>query len=359
MKLVVFGGGMQGRVVAADLAARKEAPEVTVADVRPPESALPEGVTFARVDAMDGGQVRDALAGADACVVALPGEIARAAVVHAVEAGARVADVSFTPEPPLDLDARAKQTGAVGVVDVGVAPGLSHVLAAAAHRELHGLDALTILVGGLPRDPPPVFRHAVYFNPRDLVAEYLRPARMRAAGKDVAPAPLDAPVESFEDASLGALEHFVSDGLRTLLASFPDVPDMVERTLRWPGHIDAMRNLREMGLLDEESGAADATARALGARYPGDAHPDALLMIVEGRRGDARRAWRVLDERRDGVSAMSRTTAFTTASVAMMLARGEFTEPGVHAPERLGSDAALVKRLLSDLGERGVGVRDA
>ena len=359
MKLVVFGGGMQGRVIANDLAQRKERPEVVLADVRaPPAGAFAEGVSHARVDALDAAQVRAALAGADAAVLALPGDLARPALAHLATMGKPVVDVSFTPEPPLDLAEAARASGACIVVDCGVAPGLSHILVAAAHEELGGLDEARILVGGLPQAPPPVFRHAVYFNPRDLVAEYLRPARARRDGKDWAPAPLDAPVERYRDDELGELESFLSDGLRTLPPSFPGVSTMEERTLRWPGHLDYMRGLRETGLLDEQNGAADATARALGARYPGDAQPDALLMVVEARRGTQRRAWRLLDKRADGISAMGRTTGFTTAAVAMLLARGAFSEAGVHPPERLGKERGLARDVLADLEARGVRVQD-
>ena len=353
MRFVVFGGGMQGRVAASDLAA--EGHEVVVADVRPP-AALPPGATHARVDAMDAAQVAATARDADACILALPGEVARRALEHLVDAGARVADVSFTPEPPLDLDARAKRTGACVVVDCGVAPGTSHILAGMAHRELGGLDRLVILVGGLPLAPPRYFHHAVYFNPRDLVAEYLRPARAREGGTDVAPRPLEAHVTAHHDEEYGELDAFLSDGLRTLLASFPDCRDMEERTLRWPGHLHFMRGLYAAGLLDEATGAADATARALGERYPGDAHPDVLLMEVRAERNGRSASWRLADTRRDDVSAMSRTTAFTTTAVARLLGARAFREPGVHAPERLGHEEGLAARVLADLAARGVQV---
>lgn len=356
MRFVVFGGGMQGRVAAADLAA--DGSEVVVADVREPHG-LPKGASFARVDAMERADVARAAERADACVLALPGEVARRALEHLVHAGARVADVSFTPDPPLDMDAAAKRSGACVVVDCGVAPGTSHVLAGMADRELGGLDRLRILVGGLPLAPPRYFHHAVYFNPRDLVAEYLRPARARENGKDVAPHPLEAHVASHHDPEYGELEAFLSDGLRTLLTSFPGCPEMEERTLRWPGHLHFMRGLHAAGLLDERTGAADVTAQALGATYPGDAHPDVLLMEVTAERGGARRRWRLAAERRDDLSAMARTTAFTTTAVARLLAARAFAEPGVHAPEKLGLAEGLGARVLADLAARGVNVERA
>lgn len=350
---VVFGGGMQGRVAAGDLAS--EGHDVVVADVRAP-AQLPEGARHEPADALVATDVARVAKGADACILALPSAIARRGLENLVAAGARVADVSFTPEPPLDLDAAAKRAGACVVVDVGVAPGLSHILAGMASRELGGLDRLEILVGGLPMAPPRYFHHAVYFNPRDLVAEYLRPARAREAGQDVAPHPLEAPVKAHHDPEYGELDAFLSDGLRTLLGSFPRCATMEERTLRWPGHLHFMRALHAAGLLDEASGTADATARALGERYPGHAHPDVLLMEVRAEHAGRRAAWRLVDQHAGDLTAMARTTAFTTTAVARLLAAGHHREPGVVPPERLGLAAGLAARVLADLAARGVRV---
>ncbi|MGQ0536239.1 MAG: saccharopine dehydrogenase family protein, partial [Methanobacteriota archaeon] len=261
----------------------------------------------------------------------------------------------FVPEPPLDLSARAKKSGAAVVLDAGVAPGLSHLLAADLHRAAGGrLDALRIYVGGLPISPPPVFRHAVYFNARDLLDEYIRPARLRRGGRDEAPAPLLAPPEHVVDAEVGPLEAFPSDGLRTLLSSLPDGADMVELTLRVPGHLATMRDLAELGLLAGDS-ATDALAAALLRRYPSAEHPDRLLLEVQADRGGARSAYRLHVLHHGGASAMARATGFTAAAIAASVARDP-PEAGVHPPEALGAEPDRVQGILSDLADRGLPV---
>jgi saccharopine dehydrogenase-like NADP-dependent oxidoreductase len=353
MRIVVVGGGMQGRVIAENLLKRQEKPEVVVADLREPAS-LPAGAKFTKVDVLDAAQATALVKGADSVVLAVPSEISHQALKNIIAAGVAICDVSFTPNPPLDLDGEAKKSGACVVVDCGVAPGLSHILVGAAHAELGGLDKARIWVGGMPQTPPSVFHHAVYFNPHDLLSEYVRPARARTAGKDIEPAPLDAPVESFEDKDLGKLEAFLSDGLRSLLGSFKDVPDMAELTLRWPGHLETMRNLRQLGLF--EPGPIQTIASTVGQNYPEHKYPDVLVMVVEAEKGREKRAWRLIDRRTKDQSAMSRTTGYTTAAVAMLLARKQFTEPGVHAPERLGRDKKLTETVIADLNERGVSI---
>jgi saccharopine dehydrogenase-like NADP-dependent oxidoreductase len=270
-----------------------------------------------------------------------------------IRAGAAVADVSFTPDPPVSLNDSAVKSGSCCVVDCGVAPGLSHILVASAHAELGGLDFARIWVGGMPQSPPPVFHHAVNFNPHDLLAEYVRPARARKSGKDIAPHPLDVPIERYHDQELGQLEAFLSDGLRSLLPSFPDVPDMAELTLRLPGHLDTMAHLREIGLLDDLD-ARHAIGNVIGERYPAHKYPDVLLMFVEAKHGNQSRAWRLIDRHTNNESAMSRTTGYTTAAIAMLLARKQFTTPGVHPPEHLGKHANLVETVIADLNSHGV-----
>jgi saccharopine dehydrogenase-like NADP-dependent oxidoreductase len=353
MKIVVVGGGMQGRVIAENLLARQEKPAVVIADLIEP-ALVPAGATFEQCDILDAAQASRLVKGADACALAVPSRIAHQSLENLLNAGACVADVSFTPDPPLTLDALAKKQGACCVVDCGVAPGLSHLLSGAAHAELGGLDALRIFVGGIPQSPPPGFHQAVYFNAADLLAEYVRPARARQGGKDVAPAPLDVQFEVFKDSELGTLQCFLSDGLRSLLGSYPDVPDMAEFTMRWPGHLDTMITLRQLSLLEPE--VINKVAEQLTAKFPADDFPDVLLMVIEARRGQKRRSWRLIDRRTGDQSAVARTTGYTTAAIAMVLARREFTEPGVHPPERLGRDAQLTAKIIDDLTARGINI---
>jgi len=351
MRIVVFGGGMQGRVIAKNLAARSEKPEIIITDINEIDG-LEKNVKFQKVNVLDKKQVADAVKGADAAVLAVPSNIAHDALANLIETGVPIVDVSFTPDPPLNLDAQAKKTGACVVVDCGVAPGLSHLLVGHAYAEFGGLDNARILVGGMAQNPPPVFHHAVYFNPCDLLAEYVRPARARVGGKDIDPAPLEATIETYNDHEVGKLDAFLSDGLRSLLTSYPDVPEMVERTLRIDGHMQTMKNLGELGLFDDD--AIQNTAKKLGTKYAAEKYPDFLLMVVEAKRGNKALAWRLIDRFTNGESAMSRTTGYTTAAMAMVLARKQFTTPGVHAPEKVGEVAGLTQIIIDDLKERGV-----
>ncbi|MFA5890834.1 MAG: saccharopine dehydrogenase C-terminal domain-containing protein [Actinomycetota bacterium] len=345
MNVLILGAGVQGRVVG-DALARRGA-RVTPADINPPAGGLV-------LDARDAVAVEEAARGMDVAVTTLPASIGTIALPALLAAGVPTVDVSFTLELPFHLDADARRLGVPVLVDFGVAPGLSHVLAAALVRELGEVESLRILVGGMPLEPPAGFGHAVYFHALDLLGEYVRPARVRRAGRDEAPDPLSETTR-WSDEELGELDAFPSDGLRSLLASFPGIPEMEELTLRMPGHLDAMAGLRAKGLLDPANLAQ--TARALERHFPGADHPDHLLMEVQARRGDEARAFRVHVQREGALTAMSRATAFTAAAGAVVLAEGAFSEPGVHAPENLGPQATA--RLLEELARDGIHVARA
>ncbi len=348
---------MQGQTAARDLAARSDTDRVTVADSVPAKAgAKAPNVEHLVIDAIGNPQaVTKAARAAAACVVALPGSIAQRALPAVVAGGSPVVDMSFTPE----VKDRALHRAALDAVctlvrDVGVAPGLSHLLAAEAAAELGGLESLTIYVGGVPQHPPAdPFRHAVYFNPLDLIAEYTRPARMRSGAKDRAPDPLrNREREKLVDGRLGELEAFPSDGLRTLLDSYPKCAEMREMTLRWPGHLDYMAVIAAEGRLAE--GKAKATAADFAARFPGEKFPDFLLLEVQAKSGGKTVASRVLASASDGLTAMSRTTAFTATAAAHALAVGAFKQPGLHAPEVMGGNPRFKQLVLDDLAARGI-----
>jgi lysine 6-dehydrogenase len=359
----VVGGGLQGRAAASNLSARTTTSQVVVLDAQKIAVAPHSGVEFVKVDVLrERARALSLIKRADACLVALPGSLADRVLPLIAGAGVPTVDVSFTPDARnATINAAAKRAGIPVVRDVGVAPGLSHILAAGAAEDLGGLSSLTIYVGGLPQRPPAnPFRHAVYFNPIDLLSEYARPARMRVNGRRQAPDPLDPDqTEQLEDVKLGRLEAFASDGLRTLLSSYPHCPQMREMTLRWPGHLEAMRRLSAAGKLRIARGVHSphlATAASLNRHFPGTKFPDYLLMEVHAGRGKSRRAFRVLDRAKRGTSAMSRTTAFTAAAATQALARLKFTEPGEHPPEKMGASAAARSAILRDLNEHGVKV---
>lgn len=351
----MFGAGMQGMTIANNLAERADTAEVIICDINDTPRKLRKKCTFMKVDALRADQVHAATRGVSAAILALPGHIAFAGLGHLIAAKIPIVDISFGPDAPRGsaYDTSARAAGIPVLIDVGVAPGLSQILGAALRRELNGLRSLRVYCGGLPLEAPPVFRHAVFFNARDLLAQYVRPARMRENGREEARSPLLSTVEQLHDYDVGPLEAFLSDGLRSLLQAYPDIPEMYEMTLRLPGHLETMRILHTLGILDSEA-AISAAAEAIEERFPASRFRDRVLVEVWGSNGVEEKRYRLHVQQQENITAMSRATGCTAAASAVFLARGMFNKPGVHTPERLGEDAVFTTALFEDLNERGV-----
>jgi saccharopine dehydrogenase-like NADP-dependent oxidoreductase len=85
-----------------------------------------------------------------------------------------------------------------------------------------------------------------------VIDDYTTPARFVVKGNIVIRPALSDP-EILDFPGIGSLEAFNLDGLRTLTKTFPDIPDKIEKTLRYPGHIEKMKLLMELGLFSQET----------------------------------------------------------------------------------------------------------
>ena len=371
-KVLVLGGGMIGSVIARDLAA-DPALLVTVADARAGvagELARRFALDTRVADLSRRHVVSDLASGFDLVVGALPGDLGLAGLEAVLEAGRNCCDVSFLAEDPRRLDALAKQRQVLAVYDCGVAPGLSNLLAARTVAELERPERLLIYVGGLPVERHQPFEYKAGFSPSDVIEEYVRPARVVEAGRLVTHEALSE-IEPLEFPGVGTLEAFLTDGLRSLADTLP-VPDMREKTLRYPGHAALMRAFREAGLFGRQpveiGGVAvrplDLTTKLLFPLWrfeEGEADLTALRIVVEGIAAGKRLrvVWDMLDRHdpETGLRSMSRTTAFVTSAMTRLLLAG--AAEGVHGvlpPEGLAARPGVVDRVLGDLAARRVHV---
>ena len=120
-KIIVLGSGLVGSAIALDLAGKHN---VTAVDqsTNSFEKLRDAGITTLQADLSIPGKVREAVAGFDLAVGALPGFMGYAALKEIIEAGINLVDISFMPEDFLELDGLAKKMGVTAVVDCGVAP---------------------------------------------------------------------------------------------------------------------------------------------------------------------------------------------------------------------------------------------
>ena len=183
------------------------------------------------------------------------------------------------------------------------------------------------------------------FSPSDVIEEYTRPARIRRNGQNVTePALTDRHLIAVP--GYGDMEAFLTDGVRSLLDTI-DSEELLEYTVRWPGHID--RYLSGIDSEDEliEAWEFDST------------RPEFTWLSVEVSNEDGSEKWDIIDEGLDGWSSMARTTGLVTVEVAEMLADGAISEHGVMPPEHLGRDSALLHRLVNAMQKEGVRIHSS
>lgn len=365
----VLGAGMIGTAIAQDLAAQ-DALQVHVADSRQENLDRVNGrapVRTHHVNLGDPAVLRELLKDSDLAIGALPSVIGLQTVKACLEADCNIVDISFMPEDARVLDAVAKKHRAVAVTDCGVAPGLTNMVAAHAVSRFDSCEGIEMSVGGLPAVRRWPFNYKAGFAPWDVLEIYTRPAVVVENGKTVIREAMSG-LELIDVPGVGTLESFISDGLRSL-ADTLKVPNMVERTLRWPGHVELMRVFRETGFFSldpiQVSGHSlrprDVTAALLFPKWTfeeGEADLTVMQLRAWGVKQGERRTY-TLDflDRYDpatGLRSMSRSTGFTATAVANLILDGTLKEPGVFAPETLGAQPGLLDRVLEYLRERGI-----
>lgn len=343
--ILVLGGGQQGRVIATDLAARLPATRLTVADLRDPGLAGLPNLAWQQADCSSPETLARLMAAHELAVGALPSRFGFATMKAAIAARRNLVDVSFCAEDALSLGAEARAAGVTIVPDAGLAPGISNLVAGEACARRGPPRELVIMVGGVAQDPSQPYGYCVTWSLDDLTEEYVRPARIVRGGEKVT-VPVFSGMEDVEVEGVGRLVAFYSDGLRTLMDTLPGVPEMGEKTLRWPGHVEAVQPLVAEGRLAEE----------LRARCTLDPPEDLVVLLVRARWDDGTEEVRVVD-RYDPVArltAMARTTAFTTAVTAHMLASGIVPPPGVQPLERVAAVPSAFRFMVDGLAAHGV-----
>ena len=369
MKITVLGAGLVGAPMALDLA-KEPSFDVLSADLRQDALDALAAKTRVRTKKADLGkkdELRAVISDADIVLSAVPGFMGYETLKTLLEEGKRVVDIAFFAEDPLSLDALAKKHDAMAIVDMGVGPGMSSVLIAHAHSQLDETTSILTYVGGLPRIRRWPYEYAAVFSPIDVIEEYVRPARYIENGVLVTRPALSDP-EYLTFPEIGTLEAFNTDGLRTM-ADTLKVPNMKEKTLRYPGHIEKMAVLRETGFFSEEEievNGVRVSPRALTAKLlfpmwklpPGEGDITVMKIIVEGKK--AGRKTRVTYDLFDtydavnGVHSMARTTGYTATAAVRLVAKGMWDQRGVFAPEMLGFKRPCVDFLLAELRQRGV-----
>ncbi len=377
MKVGLVGAGLQGTAIAWDLAQQEDVEKIIITDL--------DGARAHRVAELDPGRrtearVLDAAKTAGVATLAEEVDVLVSATYYgfnlelgraAIAGGAHFCDLGGNNEVvdrELALDREARAAGVTIIPDCGLAPGMATVLGALAVERHPAPESLHIRVGGLPLRPKPPLDYKLVFAPEGLINEYVEPARVLRDGRIVEVESLSG-VERVTFPGFGPLEAFhTSGGSSTLPSTLGSKLRTIEyKTIRYPGHCERMRFLRDLGLMAStpihswERGLAVSPREVLEAvladrlQDPGE---DVVLMRIEaaGRSGGRllRHVFEMVDHAHAGTghTAMMRTTGYPAAIVAEMLGRGDIAVRGAVPQE----EAVPGELFLAALKARGFAI---
>ncbi len=275
------------------------------------------------------------------------------------------------------LHDEARNNGVTFLDGMGFAPGLSNITVGEGIRKLDRAESAVARVGGIPEKEVALhhpLRYMVTWAFDHVLREYVIRLPVIRDGRVVEVDALTGR-ERFRFREFGVdeeLECAVTPGMPSFIYTRTGLRSFAEKTIRWPGHYDAIQTLKECGLLNLEPVEVDGrpviprevlcavlTPRLL----PGPGEGDVCVMwnTVEGMKGGrpARVDYYLWDEadREHGISSMARVTGFSAAVGARMLGEGKVSRPGIVAPEDAFAGDPY-REFISELAKRGILVRE-
>ena len=365
-KIIVLGAGLVGSAIAEDL---HKTHDVTSLDPSQERLDLMQsrGLKTIKADATNASELSRIIANFDLVVGAVPGFMGYQVCETVIKSGKNMVDISFFPEDPFGLDELAKQHGVTIVTDCGVAPGMGNIILGYHDTQME-ISRYECLVGGLPvvREWP--WEYKAVFSPIDVIEEYTRPARYVQNSCEVVREALSE-AELIEFPGIGTLESWNSDGLRSLIKTMSHIPDMIEKTLRYPGCIEYLKVLRAAGFFSYEpielNGVQirpiDLTAKLLFPQWklkPGEEDFTIMRIVIEGKENNVgkRYTYHLLDRfnRDTQTISMARTTGYTCNAVVELVLDGSYNQLGISPPEFVGRASGCYARVVEYLAKRNV-----
>ena len=368
-KVIVLGGGMVGSAMAIDMVKNHDVLLTDISlQVLDSTKAKCSELDIMVLDVTDEQLLKKTIISFDLVISAVPGFLGYRTLENIIKAEVNVVDISFFPENSLDLDDLAKANGVTAIVDCGVAPGMDNVILGY-YNEKYKLTDFECLVGGLPKVKKWPFCYKAPFSPVDVIEEYTRPARYVENSKLIIREPL-TDCEYIEFDGVGTLESFNSDGLRSIIFTMPHIPNMKEKTLRYPGHVEYIRVLKETGFFDEDEievngnmvSKLDFTSKMLFKEWKlGENEQEITVMRVslkgENEKGEEEEIVYHLHDQFDSqtnTSSMARTTGYTATAAANLFLDGLFQEKGVFPPELVGKHEECFHYFMNYLKDRNI-----
>ncbi len=387
-RYLVIGAGRQGAAAAYDLARFGDAEQIHLVDQ---DAAIARNVSR-RIDSLAGKRIctsgklevgRTASAvrgmkGFDAVLSAVPYFLNESLSKAAVRAKASFCDLGGNlnvVRRQLKQHAAARKAGIAIVPDCGLAPGMANIFAVYVVDEFkaRGLGkplGVRLYCGGLPQVPRPPLGYQLFFSLEGLLNEYEGQSLILRKGR-IQKVDTLSEVESVTFRQpVGRCEAFVTSGgtslgpwhLRKKVAHYD------YKTVRFPGHVDKIRTMRDLGMWSRKEilvggtfvSPREAFKAVVGPCLTTTKPEDRVVLRVLCYGAKHRESGRsheislnLVDEYdpRSGFSAMERTTGFSAAVVMIMMAKGQ-----IEAGAQTADGAVPAGAFLRAIRQRGIQV---
>ncbi len=379
---IVLGAGRQGTAAAYDMALWGDARRLVLADINweaarkatdRVNALLDRQIAEpAQVNVSDPQDLARKLDGMHACLSAVPYTYNLDITKMALEVAVNFCDLGGNTEIARQqhkFDVEAHTKGLSIIPNCGQVPGLGTSLMVYAMELLDEPVDVYMWDGGIPQSPRPPFKYLLTFHIAGLTNEYAEPAIFLRDWKITEVEPMtELEMVEFPE-PIGTLEAFVAGGgTDTMPWTFEGkLRTLQNLTLRHPGHFSQLRAFYDLGLWDQKPVKVDGlevvprevfhTLFEPKVTFPQD--KDLVIVRVkafgkkDGR--DAQSLVQVIDyyDEKTGFSAMERSTGWSAAVVAEMMARGQ-TPRGAGGVEKM----VPVRHFVEELRRHGIPVTE-
>ncbi|MFC2075211.1 saccharopine dehydrogenase family protein [Bdellovibrionota bacterium] len=381
MKYAVLGAGMQGVAGAYDLAKFGDAEVVYLSDLTielPTKGAEKCNKLLGKdivkplaLNSSDKAALVKHLKDVDAVMCALPFNLNPIVAEAAIEAKTHFNDLGGdtpTAQKIHSFDSKAKKAGISLIPDCGVMPGMGNHFAAHAIGLLDKTDDVQVRCGGLPQNPQPPLGYQLVFSINGLLNNYFGKAWVLENGKVKEVDTFDEYEELELPPPVGKSEAITTTGATSTCPWTYEgkVDTWKYKTVRYKGHFEKIRVLRDLGFLDikpvsvngDKIAPRDLALTLLPPKIDFPNEPDLIVLrtTVTGTKDGKRTRYTYdlmdLEDTEKGFSAMARTTAFSAAVITIMQAKGE-----IPAGSQRLEVAVDQEKYIQELIKRGIDVK--
>lgn len=379
--LIVLGMGLMGPTIAKDCVASSDTSRVLGCDIDEDKLRLAKKYVGNSkfetkvLDLTDHQSLIDTLRGWDVVINATASKFSLYVLEAAMQADVDLVDLSGGSYPlEGDIYDEVRESGITAIPGCGVDPGLIDILSGNGMDIMDEVKEVKFACGGLPKDPEPPLYYKIVFGGKKMP---IRPGKvpMIKDGSLVE-------VERYTD-----LEPILVEGLPEMEAFYDGFPSSLlklceeegvetfkGKTIRYKGFVEKLNFLLDLGVIDSDpinyKGKEIVPINFFhDLIYPivkfdpaeGDRDLTILLVTVKGTKDGTEMevCYNMIDfyDEEEDITSMARTTSYTAAIIARMLARGDITEKGIQWPVRLVR-GPLFNELMEKLGKRGIDVTE-